>query len=181
MKIHNPQLLNKSSAKAQKPQKCISCNESDMSWNLHILDTTFSCTLIRWIQSRCRRTSITHQLWETRLCELKKSKKTIKKFAYRVPVLYIHNVGCRKIICRRFVSKFSSSRSVEITPKHGTAKLTLNLKLKVKFFRDHPNQHKLTNQYKPSKPNPLIETNQPKKLNPKQPTQLKPTNPNETT
>ena len=31
MKIHNPQLLNKSSAKAQKPQKCISCNESDMS------------------------------------------------------------------------------------------------------------------------------------------------------
>ena len=72
-------------------------------------------------------------------------------------------------MCPRLASIFSSSRSVEITPKHGPVKLTLNLKLKVKFFRNHPNQLKLNDL------NPLSQTNPP---NPKQLTQLKPTNPN---
>ena len=50
---------------------------------------------------------------------------------------------------------------VKITPKDGSAKLTLTLKLKVKFFGNHPNQ---PNSNKPTQKN-LSELTNPNKCN----------------
>ena len=83
-------------------------------------------------------------------------------------------------MCRRLVGRFAHSRPVEINPKHGPEKWTFTLKLKVKFFRNHPNQRKptnpikllQTNKLKPSNPNELIQTTQPKPTNLNQATRI---------
>ena len=57
-----------------------------------------------------------------------------------VSCVHSQRAGCGKIMRRRVISRLSSSHSVEITLQHGTAKLTLTLKHKIEFFRNHFNQ-----------------------------------------
>ena len=116
MKIHNPQASKKSSVKALKTAK----------------------NLFPVMKAIC-----------SEICTFKTSHFRILRFAgYNHGAAEPQGIGCvhsqrtgyRQLVCHRLVSRFYRSRLVEITPKHSTAKFTLTLKLKVKFFRDHRNQ-----------------------------------------
>ena len=87
-------------------------------------------------------------------------------------------------MCRRLASRASNWSPVEITSKFTNAKLTLILKIKVKFFRNHPNQPKpinTANELEPSNPHQPTRIKQPllTNLNSFNPNELKPSDSNQ--